>query len=205
MGISQKAVLALLVGCFMSAGAQAAVSYGDGQPYVGAKIGQFMVDDDRDNFDDTTAFGVYAGYNFTPGFGMEAEYVGSSEKSFSISSGFSGLTSNIDYDFKKYGIYGTYRYMFPNTAIYAKGKIGFAKVEIEIDTMSGYLNEPNHNRRIISESISDSGLTGGIGIGYLVNPNIAIEAEYALVAEDLDYALVAEDLDLLTIGVNLKF
>ena len=31
MGISQKAVLALLVGCFMSAGAQAAVSYGDGE------------------------------------------------------------------------------------------------------------------------------------------------------------------------------
>ncbi|MEJ6066401.1 porin family protein, partial [Psychrobacter sp. 16-Bac2893] len=80
MGISQKAVLALLVGCFMSAGAQAAVSYGDGQPYVGAKIGQFMIDDgdSNDSFDDATAFGVYAGYNFTPQFGMEVEYVGSS-------------------------------------------------------------------------------------------------------------------------------
>ncbi len=180
MGISQKALLALVVGCFMSAGAQAAVSYGDGQPYVGAKIGQFMVDDS--NFDDSTAFGVYAGYNFTPEFGMEVEYVGSSEESYSVS----GV--NVDYDFKTYGIYGTYRYVFPNTALYAKGKIGFAKAEIDA-TASGF-------GYTFSESGSDSGVAGGIGLGYLVNPNIAIEAEYALVAEDLD---------LLTIGANFKF
>jgi opacity protein-like surface antigen len=165
MGISQKAVLALLVGCFMSAGAQAAVSYGNGQPYVGAKIGQFMVDEGE--LDDPTAFGAY---------------VGSSEESINIS----GV--NVDYDLKTYGIYGAYRYVFPNTALYAKGKLGFAKAEIDVKA-SGFGSS-------VSDSDSDTGVAGGIGLGYLVNPNIAIEGEYALVAEDLD---------LLTIGVNLKF
>ena len=180
MGISQKAVLALLVGCFMSAGAQAAVSYGDGQPYFGAKIGQFMIDEGE--LDDPTAFGAYAGYNFTPEFGMEVEYVGSSEESINIS----GV--NVDYDLKTYGIYGTYRYVFPNTALYAKGKLGFAKAEINV--------EANGFGGSASDSDSDTGVAGGIGLGYLVSPNVAVEAEYAVVAEDLD---------LLTIGANFKF
>lgn len=180
MGISQKAVLALLVGCFMSAGAQAAVSYGDGQPYVGAKIGQFMIDEGE--LDDPTAFGAYAGYNFTPEFGMEVEYVGSSEESINIS----GV--NVDYDLKTYGIYGTYRYVFPSTALYAKGKLGFAKAEINV--------EANGFGGSASDSDSDTGVAGGIGLGYLVSPNVAVEAEYAVVAEDLD---------LLTIGANFKF
>lgn len=180
MGISQKAVLASLVGCFMSAGAQAAVSYGNGQPYVGAKIGQFMVDEGE--LDDPTAFGAYAGYNFTPEFGMEVEYVGSSEESINVS----GV--NVDYDLKTYGIYGTYRYVFPNTALYAKGKLGFAKAEINV--------EANGFGGSASDSDSDTGVAGGIGLGYLVNPNIAIEGEYAIVAEDID---------LLTIGANFKF
>jgi len=180
MGISQKAVLALLVGCFMSAGAQAAVSYGNGQPYVGAKIGQFMVDEGE--LDDPTAFGAYAGYNFTPEFGMEVEYVGSSEESINVS----GV--NVDYDLKTYGIYGTYRYVFPNTALYAKGKLGFAKAEINV--------EANGFGGSASDSDSDTGVAGGIGLGYLVSPNVAVEAEYAVVAEDLD---------LLTIGANFKF
>src|SRR5699024_6454191 len=121
---------------------------------------------------DPTAFGAYAGYNFTPEFGMEVEYVGSSEESINIS----GV--NVDYDLKTYGIYGTYRYVFPNTALYAKGKLGFAKAEINV--------EANGFGGSASDSDSDTGVAGGIGLGYLVNPNIAIEGEYALVAEDLD-------------------
>ncbi len=40
----QKTLIALAAGSLLSVGAQAAVSYGNGytgQPYVGAKIGQF--------------------------------------------------------------------------------------------------------------------------------------------------------------------
>ncbi|WP_438013236.1 porin family protein [Psychrobacter raelei] len=174
---SQKALLALVVGCSMSAGAQAAVA---NQPYIGAKVGQFLVD--ADGFDDLTAYGLYAGYNFTPEFGMEVEYVGSSEESINLS----GV--NVDYDLKTYGIYGTYRYAFPDTALYAKGKLGFAKAETDVEA-SGFGVR-------YTESGSDTGLAGGIGLGYSVSPNVAIEGEYAIIAEDVD---------LLTIGANFKF
>ena len=192
----QKTLLALAVGSLVSVGAQAAVSYGNGytgQPYVGVKVGQFNLD--TDGASDPTAYGVYAGYNFTPQFGMEVEYVGSSEESESVNfvrSGYAGYAER-DYDYKTYGIYGTYRYAFPNTALYAKGKLGFAKAEID-ESIS--VTIPGVGSESYSESYSDSGIAGGIGLGYLVNPNIAIEAEYALIAEDLD---------LLTIGANFKF
>ena len=191
MNTLQKALIALSVGSLLSVSAQAAVNYA-GQPYVGAKVGQFMIDDnDDEGFDDATAFGAYAGYNFTPQFGMEVEYVGSSEKSESVS--FVGGYGEYDYDYKTYGIYGTYRYAFPNTALYAKGKLGFAKAEID---ESGYVNVTGLGSESYSENYSDSGLAGGIGLGYNFNPNMAVEAEYAYVAEDLG---------LLTVGANFKF
>ena len=179
----QKTLLALVAGSLVSVGAQAALfssaNYA-GTPYVGAKIGKFMLDED--NLDDPTAFGAYAGYNFTPAVGMEVEYVGSSEESIS------GNGVDVDYDLKTYGIYGTYRYAFPNTALYAKGKLGFAKAEVDVEA-SGFGVSG-------SDSSDDTGIAGGIGLGYNFNPNIAIEAEYAIVAEDVD---------LLTIGANYNF
>lgn len=177
MATSQKVLLSLVVGCFISVGAHAAVA---NQPYIGAKVGQFLVDDD--DLDDLTAFGIYAGYNFTPEFSMEVEYVGSDEESVDIN----GV--NVDYDLKTYGIYGAYRYVFPDTGLYAKGKIGLAKAEIDV--------EANGFGVSVSDSNDDTGLAGGISLGYAVNPNVAIEGEYAIIAEDVD---------LLTIGANFKF
>lgn len=178
MKILQKALLAIVASSVITVSAQAAISYGDGQPYIGAKVGQFMLDDDTGLLDDVTAYGVVGGYNFTPEVGVEVEYVGSSEKTVDLA----GV--DLDYDFKTYGIYGTYRYTFPNTAVYAKGKVGLAKAEIETSALG------------FSESDSDSGLAGGIGLGYNFNDNLAVETEYAYVAEDVT---------LLTIGANYKF
>lgn len=185
MKILQKTLLALVAGSILTTGAQAAMSYGDGQPYIGLKVGQFMVDDS--DLDDPTAYGVYAGYNFTPAVGMEVEYVGSSDESIDVGPGI-----DAEYNLKTYGLYGTYSYAFPNTALYAKAKLGLAKAEIDVDvkvtdgvnTFSG------------SDSDSDSGLAGGIALGYSVSPNFAVEGEYAYVAEDLT---------LLTIGAKYKF
>ena len=177
MVTSQKALLALVVGFSMSAGAQAAVA---NQPYVGAKVGQFLVD--ADGLDDLTAYGVYAGYNFTPELSVEVEYMGSSEESVNM------YGVNVDYDFKTYGIYGAYRYTFPNTALYAKGKLGFAKAEVNVEA-----SRPGVR---VSESNSDTGIAGGIGLGYSISPNIAIEGEYAIIEQDVDA---------LTIGANIKF
>ena len=176
----QKTLLALAAGSLLSVGAQAAVAYGNGytgQPYVGVKVGQFDVD--VDGADDPTAYGVYGGYNFDPNFGIEAEYVGSDDADY----------YNGDIDAKSYGAYGTYRYQFPNTGLYAKGKLGVAKTEIE----GNYLVK-DAERKSISQS--DTSLAGGIGLGYSVNPNFSVEAEYDKLGSDAD---------LMTVGAQLKF
>ncbi|MEJ6066492.1 porin family protein [Psychrobacter sp. 16-Bac2893] len=175
----QKTLIALAAGSLLSMGAQAAVSYGNGytgQPYVGAKVGQF--DLDVDGADDPTAYGVYAGYNFDPNFGMEAEFVGSGDADY----------RGGDIDAKTYGAYGTYRYAFPNTGLYAKGKLGVARTEIEATGTSpaGVYNGSN----------KDTSLAGGVGLGYSVNPNFSVEAEYDKLGSDAD---------LMTVGAQLKF
>jgi len=180
MKILQKTLLALAAGSLLSVGAQAAVSYGNGytgQPYVGVKVGQF--DLDVNNADDPTAYGVYGGYNFDPNFGMEVEYVGSDDADY----------YNGDIDAKTYGAYGTYRYAFPNTALYAKGKLGIAKTEVEGDYVDS--SDVRH-----SFSEDDTNLAGGIGVGYSVNPDFSVEAEYDMLGSDAD---------LMTVGAHLKF
>ena len=54
----QKTLLTLVAGTLMTAGAQAAVTYGNGmtaQPYIGAKIGQYQPDGAKD---DAMSYGV---------------------------------------------------------------------------------------------------------------------------------------------------
>lgn len=178
----QKVLIALTVGSLASVSAQAAINY-TGQPYVGVKVGKFFVD--ADDLDDPTAYGVYAGYNFDSNFGAEIEYVGSSDTD--IDTGSSLVKA--EYDLKSYGAYGTYRYAFPNTGLYAKGKLGYAKAEIDVSARDDFGGSG-------SSSDSDSGVAGGIGLGYNFNPNVGVEAEY-------DY--IAEDVTLLTIGAHYKF
>ena len=172
----QKTLLALAATSLVSVGAQAAVAYGNGytgQPYVGVKVGQF--DLDQNGASNPTAYGVYGGYNFDPNFGVEAEYVGSSDADY----------YNGEVDAKTYGAYGTYRYTLPNTALYGKAKLGVAKTEIE-------------GNGTVFNNFRDSStrLAGGLGLGYNVNPNFGVEAEYDIVSSDAN---------LMTIGAHLKF
>lgn len=172
----QKTILALVAGSLLTVGAQAATTYGNGytgQPYAGLKVGQF--DLDLDGADDPTAYGVYGGYNFDQNFGIEAEYVGSDDADF----GRFGEVSA-----KTYGAYGTARYQFPNTGLYAKGKLGVAKTEVDV-SVPGF-----------SDSESDTSLAGGVGLGYSVNPDFSVEAAYDVVNSDAN---------LMTVGAQLKF
>ncbi|MBO1531028.1 porin family protein [Psychrobacter sp. F1192] len=174
----QKTLLALAVGSLVSVGAQAAVSYGSGyvgQPYVGIKAGQF--DLDYSGADKPTAYGVYAGYNFDPNFGMEVEYLGSDDADY----------RGGDIDAKTYGAYGTYRYMFPNTALYAKGKLGVARTEVKA---TGAVPVSYNGKD------KDTSLAGGVGLGYAVNSDFSVEAEYDKLGSDAD---------LWTVGAHLKF
>lgn len=174
----QKTLLALVAGSVLSVGAQAAVTYGNGytgQPYAGVKVGQF--DLDVDGASDPTAYGVYGGYNFDPNFGVEAEFVGSDDADY----------KGGDINAKTYGAYGTYRYAFPNTGLYAKGKLGVARTEVEASNTAFGL----HNG-----TDKDTSLAGGVGLGYSVNPDFGIEAEYDMLGSDAN---------LMTIGAQLKF
>ena len=175
----QKALFTVAVGSLLSVSAQAAPSYGDGytgQPYVGVKVGQF--DLDVDNSSKPTAYGVYGGYNFDPNFGVEAEYVGSSDADY----------NGGDIDAKSYGVYGTYRYYFPNTALYGKAKLGVARTKVEGD----------YNRNNVRNNYNDSStsVAGGLGLGYSINPNFGVEAEYDIQNSDAN---------LMTVGAHLKF
>ncbi len=174
----QKTLLALAVGSLVSVGAQAAVSYGSGyagQPYVGIKVGKFNLD--TDGASDPTAYGVYGGYNFDPNFGVEVEYLGSDDANY----------YNGDVDAKTYGAYGTYRYAFANTGgLYAKGKLGVARTEIDASS--------TFPSRKVSEK--DTSIAGGVGLGYSINPDFGIEAEYDILGSDAD---------LWTVGAHLKF
>lgn len=180
-----KTLLALLATTAMTAGANAALYTNTGtatyagQPYVGVKAGQFNVD--ADNADNPTAYGVYGGYNFTPNFGAEVEYMGSSDADLGTDSTLNAQTV---------GAYGTYRYNFPASPVYAKGKLGFAQTKLKAENKAG----------TSSYEADDTGVAGGVGLGYNFAPNMSVEAEYAMLPSVEDV-----DTNLWTIGAHYKF
>jgi len=191
MNTLQKALLVLSVGSLMSVSAQAALNYA-GQPYAGVKIGQYSPDEAED---DAVSYGVYGGYKFTPEFGIEAEYLTTSD-----TDAYEDRFEKSEYSADVYGVYGTYDYTFPSTALYVKGRLGVAKNEIEVeitDKVSSVFNE--------SFSVSDSGVAGGLGLGYNITPMASIEAMYNF------YPTIefddGEDLDSngITLGAHFKF
>lgn len=183
-----KAVLALVTGSVLSMSAQAVATYTPaadaamGNAYAGVKVGQFMLDDEGlDKLDKPTAYGIVAGYQATPNWGAEAEYVGSSKGDL-----VDGLDT-AEFDVKSYGAYGTYRYMFPNTDLYAKAKLGLAKVKTDVEYSDGD-----------KFSDSDTGIAGGVGLGYSLKNNLGVEAEYSMIDSDAKAKLW-------TVGDTVKF
>ena len=54
----------------------------------------------------------------------------------------------------------------------------------------------NTNLGLFNGTDKDTSLAGGVGLGYSVNPNFGIEAEYDKLGSDVD---------LMTVGAHLKF
>ena len=192
MNTLQKSLIAVAAGSLLSVGAQAAVfntGYA-GQPYVGAKVGQLNPSANAGELDKATAYGVYAGYNFDPNFGAEVEYVGTDDADYTYTD--KKVTTKGEGDAKTYGAYGTYRYYLPNmNGLYAKGKLGVARTEIDASSKNV---AGNGERNKVDQT--STGLAGGVGIGFAPSQNIGIEAEYAKAGSDAD---------LVTIGAHLKF
>ncbi|OOS06452.1 Outer membrane protein beta-barrel domain-containing protein [Moraxella cuniculi DSM 21768] len=176
-----KTLLALTAASLLSVGANAAISYGsspDAQPYVGVKAG--MIDADQIS-GKMAAYGLYAGYNFDQNFGAEAELVRSSSKDFQVNN------SSRQGEVKTMGIYGTYRYNFVNTPFYAKGKLGIARTEVDVEGRNGSSYTSN---------VQSTGLAGGVGAGFKVNSNIGVEASYNYLSDDAS---------MLGVGAHLAF
>lgn len=164
-----KTLLAVSASSLLAMSANAAISYGnsaDAQPYVGAKIGQ--VDAKQIN-GKSTAYGIYAGYNFDQNFGVEAEFVGSDAKEFNAG------VSPVKGDVKSFGAYGTYRYNFINTPFYAKGKLGIAKTKVDVTS---------RNATTYSNKSDKTSLAGGVGVGFKPLANVGVEASYNYLSED---------------------
>ena len=189
MNILQKALIALSVGSLMSVSAQAAMNYA-GQPYAGVKVGQYNPDKVDE---DAVSYGIYGGYKFTPEFGIEAEYLTTGD-----ADAFSDEFGSSEYSADVYGLYATYDYAFPNTALYAKGRLGIAKNEIDVDDFNTGDVEDE------SFSYSDTGVSGGLGLGYNITPMATVEVMYNVYPTiDTD----GDDLDVngFTLGAHFKF
>ena len=191
MNTLQKALIALSVGSLMSVSAQAALNYA-GQPYAGVKIGQYSPDEAED---DAVSYGVYGGYKFTPEFGIEAEYLTTSD-----TDAYEDRFEKSEYSADVYGVYGTYDYTFPSTALYVKGRLGIAKNKINVDYTDKIIPSDSD-----SASFSDTGVAGSLGLGYNLSPMASIEALYNIYPTiDWDGD---EDLDAngFTLGAHFKF
>ena len=182
----QKTLLALAAGSMMTVGAQAAVNYASpAQPYIGAKIGQYDLDDAKDS---ATSYGVYGGAKFTPNFGIEAEYMTTSDEDFNAAN---------EYSADVYGLYGTYDYNFPGSQMYAKGRLGVAKNKVEYD--SKVTNVADYSK-------SKTSIAGGLGLGLNLAPNAAVELAYDWYPK-IENVGNKGDLDAsgITLGANFKF
>lgn len=174
-----KALIATATAAVMATSAHAA-NFGNvtGEPYVGVKVGSIDMDDNR--VPNLTSYGVYAGYNFTDNFGVEADYSGTEAETYKG-------TANAEIDAKTYGLYGTYRYNFGAVPAYVKAKVGVAKTKSDLSsTLTGD----------DFEVLNDTRLAGGIGAGYKLTDNIAVEAMYNKIHSDVDQY---------TAGVHLSF
>ncbi len=173
-----KALIAVSASSLLAVSANAAISYGSSagaQPYVGVKVGSIDADQVSGN---AMAYGVYGGYNFDQNFGVEGELVRSEKKDFA-----DGVFAR-EGQTKSYGVYGTYRYNFNNTPFYAKGKLGVSKTEVDV-TGAGY-----------SENSDQTGIAGGVGLGFKPNSNIGVEASYNYLSKDAS---------MLGLGAHLAF
>ena len=199
MNTLQKSLIAIAAGSLLSVGAQAAV-YGTGayvgQPYVGAKIGQYNPDVNDADVEKAMSYGVYGGYKFVNNFGVEGEYLTTNKADADKET----KSFKAEYSADVLGLYGTYDYAFPNTGVYAKGRLGVAKNKIEVEETD---KAKNHSDTV---SLSDTGVAGGLGVGYNITPNASIEGMYNFYPK-IDGKDGADDIKSngLTVGAHFKF
>lgn len=151
--------------------------------YFGLKAGQLTIDEeDTKSIDDPMIYGGFMGYQFNDKFGVEVDYLVSSEEKVTTKLGSEGK-----YEIASYGSYLTYRYPFADSNLYAKSKFGFAGAEVKTNYIGA------------STSNDDVGIAGGLGLGYRFSKNVSFEGEFNMLRSDII------DTNSFTFGTRLQF
>lgn len=116
--------------------------------------------------DEGVPVGFNVGYSFAPDWTVEFEYVSGSVE-------VSGPVRSLDTNITSTAVYAAYR--SPDPA-YFVGRVGFARVRFESDRVPG---------------VTESGASFSLGAGYRLLPNLAFEADYTTVEEDVDWLMLS--------------
>lgn len=186
--------LSLLITLGLSIAAHATPMINQGQPYVGLKIGQANADINNHNTDRTTAYGVYTGYEWKNGLGIEADF----HRFADGKATYMGDSSMGTFFGDSYGIYTTYRQAFGTSPLYGKVKLGIARTTLESETGfdSNHAPIPNPVRITHRQNETSTSLAGAVGVGYTIHPSFALEADYQYANTDTKFW---------TIGGHYKF
>ncbi len=185
--IKSLGAIALFAG---AVSANAAYDFNSGKPYVGVKAGQVSFVDRWNNRIDNWGYGVYGGYEFNGNAGLELEYQRTAPKNLGsnaelIENGTISARSDISID--SYGLYGSYRYQLESLPIYLKGRLGITKntgtatdsiTVVETTETKDGANIKNQTTNKQSWVLEQTGLAGGIGVGYQVSPSVSVEIGY---------------------------
>ena len=129
--------------------------------YAGGSAGIMDADVAGDN---PFNVGVRGGYRWPTGWGIEGEIT------TSLTNGKAdvGFFGSVHYSVDTYAVYGTYR--TPGD-VYFKARLGLLDEQVDAGPADG----------------SDSGLTGGAGIGFDVGRSAEVQIEYTYIEQDLNY------------------
>ncbi|MFW2374408.1 MAG: outer membrane beta-barrel protein, partial [Gammaproteobacteria bacterium] len=145
--------------------------------YIGLMTGLFEPDL-GDEYDVANSYGVIIGYDddtLIPGLSLELLLGATTAAASALD-----LSFPDEYTTTMIGLYTAYR---SPGSFYAKGRLGYIRFELEEDTYSG--SAPNF---VLDETttLTDSGVSYGIGFGYGFSKHSRLEFEYTTASLDFD-------------------
>lgn len=145
--------------------------------YLGIKFGPMIVDDN--SFDEAVNGGLVLGYDLAEtdlfAVALEAEFTDT------LADGHIGESGVAKWEIETQAIYGVVRV---GGGAYLKLKVGYLNEDVTAKA-SG-----------LSFDASDSGGSGGIGVGLRAGESVYLELEYTVIEEDVEF---------ITGGINFRF
>jgi OOP family OmpA-OmpF porin len=172
---------AAIAGAFVAAPASAQWYVGGGVGSAQAKLGTASASSGgvtasvQGNSSSDTSYKIYGGYQFTPNWGVEAQYVNLGKYNYSITSNVAGVSGSGSYKPESWGLAGTGTLPLSNN-FYLMGKLGvaFNKVRDGGFCVSG----PGGSACGNVGNGNKTDLLAGLGVGYNFNKNIGVRVEY---------------------------